>query len=317
MAGCETKNLTGDHEAGRRKVLRWVYGGLALGGVLGFLNIADLLGLATLSGGAALAALGALILAAAAGAILGFAIGWAVEWFDRLKAQSPSETTISGLIVCTGKNTGLPPWNDNDWTFNMRADFSLLAPVEPGLDVDEIRFRAAPDSGLSEAARIIDPNNGLEVFHTEIGSHIGDYAAVGAAAGSVAGAIAGGIIGAAACVALGLLTFGLGLALCALLVAGLIVLGAAAGYFIGDFIGSGLGWIADQVDDFDERGKAISAGCVLTLTGAWVTDTNHQHNEIHDIERAQIVECGVSSSSDALTLTAAVGTGRHPTGPDP
>jgi hypothetical protein len=323
MAGCETKNLTLDHDHGVGTVLTWVWGGAGLGGVLGFLNLADALG-AAVSGGTALVALAAIVVAAAAGAALGFAIGWAVEWFDRLKAQDPSQITICGLIVCAGKNTGLPPFNDNDWTFNMCADFKVEAPVLPGLDTTAVRFRAAPDSGQAVAAVIVDPNNGdVQVFHCEIGSHVGDYAAVGGAIGAVAGAIGGAIAGAAICVALGLLTFGIGLALCALIVAAAILIATAAGYFAGDLIGSGIGWIADQIDDFDQRGKEISQGAIMALTGAWVTDTNHQHNEIHDIKSAVVCDlmkqsdCAAASSSSAITIMGVVGIGRHPSGPDP
>jgi hypothetical protein len=128
------------------------------------------------------------------------------------------------------------------------------------------------------------------------------------------------VIGAAICVALALVTFGIGGLLCALIVAAAIALGAFAGGVAGDAIGALAGLIADAVDDFDERGEAIHRGCLMTFTGRWVTDSSHQHNEIHDIASAQLVECNrcdVASTEQSLGLMGAVGIGRHPTGRDP
>jgi hypothetical protein len=62
----------------------------------------------------------------------------------------------------------------------------------------------------------------------------------------------------------------------------------------------------------------VEAGCQMFLTGRWVTDLSHQHNEIHDLEAAVIIECGVTgATSSGLELAGTVGTGRHPAGPDP
>ena len=96
--------------------------------------------------------------------------------------------------------------------------------------------------------------------------------------------------------------------------------GRMPGGAIGNTIGAGIGWIADEVSDFDERGEAISAGCLMTFTGRWITDSSHQHNEIHDIESAQLIECNDcvdATGSSSSGLIAAVGIGRHPTGRDP
>ena len=38
---------------------------------------------------------------------------------DRLHVQDPSTITVSGCVQCAGKNVGYPPFNDNDWTFNI------------------------------------------------------------------------------------------------------------------------------------------------------------------------------------------------------
>jgi hypothetical protein len=80
MAGCEVKNSEpGRNSEGR--VLGWVFGGAGLGALVGYLNAANIAG--TASGGL-VGLLGVLIVAfaALAGAELGFAIGFAVNWFD-------------------------------------------------------------------------------------------------------------------------------------------------------------------------------------------------------------------------------------------
>ena len=319
MAGCDVEHDgAGDADAGVGRVLGWVAGGAGLLAIAGYLSIA---GLAVAGWGFALAA-AVIAVSALAGAMVGFWVGFAVNWFDRLFEQDPRTITMTGCILCAGKNTGFPPFNDNDWTFNLGGTrlLRLLAPLVAGLDVLEIRTRSAPGGG--PAFTVVDPDTGEPALHCEIGSRIGDYAAVGGAIGSVAGVVAGALIGAAICVAIGLATFGIGALLCLLIVAAMMLAGATLGGLLGDAIGAGIGWIADELSDFDERGEAINRGCIMNLTGRWVTDSSHQHNEIHDIESAQLIECndchlagGIGSG--ARPLVAAVGTGRHPTGLDP
>jgi hypothetical protein len=318
LAGCDTEHDgAGDNDAGQGRVLGWVFGGAGLVGLAAFLEAA---GIAGLAGGALAVVFAAIVVAALAGAVLGFFIGFAVNWFDRLHVQNPSTITMAGCVLCAGKNSGIPPFHDNDWTFNLGGpSLALLDPIIAGLDVQEIRTRDAPGGGPAETT--IDPGTRLPALHCEIGSRIADYAAVGAAVGSVAGAIAGALIGAAICAAIGLLTFGIGAAVCLLIVAVAILLGAAAGGVAGDAIGGVAGWIADELSDFDERGEAITRGCIMNLTGRWITDSSHQHNEIHDIASAQLIECNDcqddKTGSSSSPLIAAVGIGRHPTGRDP
>lgn len=318
MAGCDTRHDgAGDYDAAEGRVLGWVFGGAGVVGAAAFLEAAGITGL---TGGAIAILIAAIVVAALAGAVLGFFIGWAVNWFDRLHVQTPSTITMAGCVLCAGKNTGVPPFNDNDWTFNLGgSSLALLSPIEAGLDVQEIRTRDAPGGGPAET--IVDPGTGLPALHCEIGSHIGDYAAVGGAIGSVAGAIAGAVAGAAICIGLGLLTFGIGAALCLLIAAAAILIGAAAGGVVGNAIGGVAGWIADALSDFDERGEAITRGCIMNFTGRWITDSSHQHNEIHDIASAQLIECtdceNDATGSASSGLIAAVGIGRHPTGRDP
>lgn len=318
MAGCDTRHDgAGDNDAGQGRVLGWVYGGGALVAIATFLEAG---GIASLGAGALAIVIAAIVVAGAAGAVVGFFVGFAVNWFDRLHTQSPRTITMSGCVLCAGKNSGIPPFHDNDWTFNLGGpSLALLSPIIAGLDTMEIRTRDAPGNGPAETT--VDPGSGQPILHCEIGSRIGDYAAVGAAIGSVAGAVAAAVIGAAICAALALVTFGIGGALCLLILAAAILVGAAVGGIVGDAIGGVAGWIADAVSDFDERGEAITRGCIMTLTGRWITDSSHQHNEIHDIESAQLIECNDCQDDQvgkgSSGLIAAVGIGRHPTGRDP
>ncbi|UIJ72703.1 hypothetical protein [Aurantimonas sp. HBX-1] len=317
MSGCSVRHDgAGNSDAAADRVLKWVLGGAGIIGAAGFLAAAEV---ALATGPGFLLALAVIIISAGAGAILGFFIGFAVNWFDRLFVQNPAEITMAGCVLCAGKNTGYPPFHDNDWTFNLGGpSLAVLGPAGAGLTVQEVRTRGAPGGG--PAFTVIDPTSGQPAFHCEIGSRIGDYAAIGGAAGSVAGAIAGAAIGAAICVAAGLATFGIGALVCLIIVAAMIAAGAFAGGAIGNSIGAGIGWIADEVQDLDERGEAISAGCLMNFTGRWITDSSHQHNEIHDIASAQLIECNdcvSATGSSSSGLIAAVGIGRHPSGRDP
>ncbi len=330
MAECSAHNKCdgGDEWAGTKRVLLgWAGGGAALGGVLGYLNLAGLIGLGTLSGGVALLAVAAIIVAAIAGYIIGALIGQVVDWFTRLKEQNPKTITIAGRVFCAGRNPwGLQPFTDGDWASNIgnKNDLRLVDPTSlpitaPGAvdQMDEVRIRAAPGSGLARAFRSFNEEECKnDILHCEISSHVGSYGVVGELVGGVAGAIVGAIIGAAICATLSFFTFGLAAVLCVLIVAALIAAGALAGALVGGLIGSGIGALVDEITDFDKLGKTIESNqnCLLFISGTWVTDTGHQHNEIHDIEGVTIVDCGVGSSSSGLRLAAAVGTGRHPSG---
>jgi len=312
MPGCEVTFVApgGDADAAVGRVLGWVIGSGILGAIVFFLNAASIGG----PGGLALAAIA---VGALAFAVAGFWVGWAVNWFDRLFPQKPSTVTISGCVLCAGKNSGFPPFNDNDWTFNLGgSSFTVEMPVD--LSLSDLRERDAPGDGPAFAVN--DAGSGQPALHCEIGSHIGDYAAVGGAIGGVAGLLAGIGVGVAICVALGIGTFGIGTLICLLVVAIAMLVGAIVGGLAGDAIVAGIGAIADAVDDFDERGEAISRGCLMRFTGRWITDSSHQHNEIHDIESAQLIECNncvEATGSSSSGLIAAVGIGRHPTGLDP
>jgi hypothetical protein len=180
--------------------------------------------------------------------------------------------------------------------------------------VGEVRLRAAADSGLAHAfPSFNDDAHTVPILHCEITAHAGDFAAAGGAIGSVAGLAAGIAIGLAICAALGIFTFGIGAALCALIVAIAAAVGAFAGGAVGDFLGAFIGWVVDELSDFDKLGKTIEShfNCTIIITGRWVTDISHEHNEIHDIEAVQITDCDFPK---VHPLTGVVGIGRAPAG---
>ena len=43
----------------------------------------------------------------------------------------------------------------------------------------------------------------------------------------------------------------------------------------------------------------------MNFTGRWVTDSSHQHNEIHDIASAQLIECNDCRDDDRDSSRAA------------
>ncbi len=332
---CSANNIGGDNDAGLKKVLTGAGIGAGLGAAAGLAAAASASG--------PLWGAGLIILfTAVAVSIMAGAITQVVAWFTRLKTQNPSLITIHGEPRCAGKNAwGIQPWTDGDWTTNMGPTpgdpnalvlaFPTDLALSPGVTdpMTEIRTRAAPGSGLAKAFMSFNestcspatPANCITpILHCEISSHVGSYSAVGGMVGAVAGGIAGFILGAGIiCGLLGAFTFGLGALLCLVVAAIVGAVLAAVGYFVGSFVGSVAGAIADAVTDFDKNGQFIEAnrGCILFVSGTWVTDTSHQHNEIHDIQSVGIVECGVGSSSNPLTIAGAVGTGRHPSGEDP
>jgi len=304
MAGCSTQNVSGDYYWSMKRI------GLGWGGLGATLGVA-----AALTASAGVITAGIVFWAVVGGYFVGFSIGYAVEWFSRLHEQNPRTITIKGRVVCAGRNTGypgFPTFADGDWTFNISR---LVVTMPDGLSVEEVRTRPAPDWGESTAHKTLDPDSGDHVLHCEIGSAIGDAVAIGRAVGTVAGAAIGGAIGAAiGCVALGIFTFGIA-CLVAILIG--IAVGAAVGGLAGDLAGWAVGAIIDGANDFDELGEAIEPGCEVSLTGRWVTDASHQHNEIHDIESFQLLECGIGDSKEGLRVAAGVGIARHPTGRDP
>jgi hypothetical protein len=325
MAECDANNRGGDNNAGTKRVSDLIGTGAFVGAAVGF-GLALALGMAWWLGlGAGLSA----------GMALFVAWGQVWAWYTRLKVQNPSEITIVGTPHCAGKNHfGIQPFTDGDWTTNIGPPpFKLTFPTDlalsPGVTdpMDEIRTRAAPDSGLPQAfmsfaepackdnpAACVTP-----VLHCEISSNIGGASVIGGAVGATVGVIGGLIAAGIICAVIGAFTFGIGALICMIVAAIIVAICALVGYIIGAFVGSVVGAIIDAVSDFDKQGQFLEAHqqCVYSVTGRWVTDISHQHNEIHDITSIVLVECGVGSAESALTFTGAVGTGRHPSGMDP
>jgi hypothetical protein len=322
MAGCSAYNIGGDEDASMNRILGYMGGAAAAGAVLGLI-------FALLNGaGAGIASL-ITLLGAATGAILGFFIGSAVDWFNRLKVQTPRTITISATVKCTGRNPfGLQPFSDGDWTCNMNfdANFKLvgstgLAITAPGASTpeQEIRLRAAPGSDLPQAYPSFNKDDHKDpILHCELSALAGTLSVVGGAIGSGVGLGLGIAAGIGACIAAGVFTFGIGAAICALIIAIAAAAGAAAGGVIGDALGALIGWLIDEISDFDKLGETIEANsrCPLFITGRWVTDISHEHNEIHDIE-AVVVACpppDVPKRPQTPNVAGAVGIGRQPAG---
>ncbi len=318
MAGCDAHNDGGDSQAGVHRVELWTL-------IVSIIGAAAALALFLSLGPLGWAALVGIVAAAVAGAALGFFVGSAYDWFTRLKEQNPNKITIAGTIACAGRNPfGLQPFSDGDWTSNI-ANLALLDPADlpitaPGAtsQVDEVRMRAAPDSGLTTAVLSYNEDSfKTPILHCEISASAGAYSVVGGAIGSAAGAAAGAAAGIAGCAILGAFTFGIGAAVCLMIAAILAAAGAVVGGAAGDLVGAVVGTIVDDLGDFDKLGKTIEAfgRCIMSLTGTWVTDTSHQHNEIHDIEAAQPVYCYISGDTTSpQAATGVVGIGRQPAG---
>ncbi len=326
MAGCEAHNLGGDNDAGIKRVTTWTIVGAIIGAALVFVFGA---------GVGVLVAVVAAVLGAVAGAALGFFIGSLIDWFGRLKSQDSGKITMIGRAACAGLNPfGLQPWTDGDWTVNLGTvafltptDLPITVPAAGSNKVEEIRLRAAPGSGLAQAAPSFNEDaHTTPILHCELSAHQGTYSIVGGAIGSVAGTTGGFGVGAAACGAAAFFGF-IGAAVCLLIVAAAVALGAAVGGAVGDAVGAFGGWVVDELSRFEQKGKTIEAGskpgCTLLLGGDWVTDTSHGHNEIHDITFIQI-HCddptpgGAPPSDtrrDRLVATNAIG--RRPTGDGP
>ena len=207
------------------------------------------------------------------------------------------------------------PWRPAQRKQTVRPGPHRPAPGATDL-VSEVRLHPAPGSGLEHAFYSFNEEaHTTDILHCEIGSHIGSYSVVGGAIGSGLGTAAGIGAGIAVCIALGIFTFGIGAAVCALIVAALAAAGAAAGGLAGDAIGATIGWIVDELSDFDKAGKSIGPGTCAFVTGKWMTDTSHQHNEIHDAEGVQTFACGIKVVDPGLhPVGAVVGIGRQPAG---
>jgi membrane protein YqaA with SNARE-associated domain len=249
-------------------------------------------------------------------------------YFNRLKEQNPSRITINGMVFCTEKNPfgiQLPPFKpstDGDWVCNLGGDSSQFRFVWPPdlaiivtgatTQLDEVRMRPADDSNLQRAFKSYDDSDRTkDSIHCEISSQIGNYAVVGGAIGSVLVAAAAIIIAAILCA--------FALVVRVFIVALAAVLGSYLGALVGQLIGAGIGQLVDHLSDFDKLGKNIesNSNCLLAISGTWVTDIFHQHNEIHDIEAVTILCTPTDPTTPPILLASAVSIGRCPAGGNP
>ena len=165
---------------------------------------------------------------------------------------------------------------DPDWTFD-------LAPRTDAADLvtrDALWVRCFT-LVLDCKDRPQDPN-GTPTIHCEIPSHIGEWGCIGASVGVAVGAA----LGAAAVLALAPLAAACGpfAFLCLLLILLLGALIAYAGAEAGAIIGHAIGEALDAGQGLASAfGEALCGSC-LSVEGNWVTDQDHGHNEIHDVE---------------------------------
>lgn len=309
-----------DHE--RNSVRAWGLLGATLGGALSSWILLYFFGLLP---SFSLVGLSILLFSAAAFVITASIKSAYDTYFARLKEQNPNRITLNGMVACTQKNPfgiQLPPFTpstDGDWVCNLGGDssqFRFVWPQDLAITVagatsqlDEVRMRPADDSDLQRAFKSYDdPERTKDIIHCEITSNIGNYSVVGGAIGSVLVTAAAIIIAAVLCA--------FTLVVCIFIIALAAAIGSYLGALIGQLIGAGIGQLVDHLSDFDKLGKNIEANsnCLLAISGTWVTDIFHQHNEIHDIEAVTILCNGTDSTTPPILLASAVSIGRCPAG---
>jgi hypothetical protein len=270
---------------------------------------AGLIGMAALSGfliggaaGAAVAAMGA-----AAGVIILACLIYTVKWFRRLKKHDPERIELLADAVCVGRNTGIlpPPYHDGDWIMNIQSQLGHAINF-PTIDMLRIHTEAAPGSALPQAYFSMDKKSRL-VLHTEISSYQGDLGAIWTTVSAIVGAIVGAIIG-------GYFFGPIGIAAGALI-------GAFLGAISGAYTGKLLGMLVDEISDFDEivedvtetaESSVIYSDVCLIVRGVWVTDTEHQWNELHDVE--SVLKVSAAEGYACRLVAAASGIGMIPWG---
>lgn len=216
------------------------------------------------------------------GGALGYVLGYCLARLSRLQPNR-GRRCISGLVLRIARmqfsgGVALAAFTyDPDWTFDLAPRSDEAADL---VSRDALWIRCYT-LNLDCKDRPHDPN-GTPTIHCEIPSRIGEWGCIG---GSI-GAVAGAALGAAVVIALAPLALGCGpLAfLCLLLIlllGGLITylgaeLGAIIGHRIGEALDAGQGLASAY-------GEGLCGSC-LSVEGDWVTDQDHGHNEIHDVE---------------------------------
>lgn len=262
--------------------------------------------LAGLIAGAALGAITSAVLAAAfAGslAVIGAIIGFCACRLspNRLPRITPGDVSIVGIVNDVGRSLPLFPFGDGDFLFNIRCvDRRLLATNSDGA-----------------AACIRTKAGGPEYLHCEITSNVTAFGCAGAIAGASAGAAVGVVAGTAAgaAVAAACLATGIFAPLCilaAIIIA--LIIGAAAtgaGGLAGGAVGSAAGVAADEIENQvgDADADVVTCGDIVVFSGDFVTDADHNWNEIHELKSAMVIDQEITNCDEALELAAAIGAG--------
>ncbi len=266
-------------------------------------------GVGTLAGliaGAALGAIAGPFLAAALAGSLGV-IGALIAFCAcrlsaaRLPRITPTDLTVVGIVIDIGRSLPLFPFGDGDYLFNIECvDRRLLA-------------TGADGSGACVRTKA----GGPEYLHCEITSNVTAFGCAGAIAGAAVGAAVGTVAGAGAGLAVAALCLALGIfaplcILAAILVA-LFVSAAStgAGALAGGALGSAAGLAADEIEDQvgDADADVVTCGDTVVFSGDFVTDADHNWNEIHDLKSAMVIDRELSGCDEAIKLSSAVGAG--------
>lgn len=282
-------------------------------------------GVGTLAGAIAAAALSGAALTfvgaawAGTGAIVGALIAYcacrmSAGRLPRIQpAGDPStgETAVAGVVIDLGRALALFPFGDGDYLFNIKC-------------VDR-RFLTPQSDGTAACVRNKSLADGPEYLHCEITSNVTLYGCAGAIAGAAVAAavgvpagVAAGAAVAAACLATGIFA---PLCILAAILVALLVSAAitGAGALAGGAVGSGLGLAADEVEDQvgDAAADALHEGDAVIFSGDWVTDADHGWNEIHDINRAMVIDGGFDDCDRFRKVASALAAGlyRHPRDP--
>ncbi len=248
---------------------------------------------------------------AGVGAIVGALIAYCACRMSarRLPKIMPGETTVPGIVTDVGRAFTVFPFGDGDYLFNIKC----------------VRRSFLDTKNDGGPACVRTKSDGTEYLHCEITSNVTQYGCAGAITGAAIAAPAGialgtaaGVATAAACLALGIFA---PLCLIAALIVALLVSGAVtgAGALAGGAIGSAAGLAADEAENQVGQAGAdvLRPGDAVVFSGDWVTDADHNWNEIHDIIQAMIIDRDIKDCPTAGKLIGAIATGlrTHPDTP--
>jgi hypothetical protein len=207
------------------------------------------------------------------GSVVGYVWGYCLARRSRLQPNR-GKMCLTGLVLHIARMQFGDVWPaaftyDPDWTFD-------VAPRGP--NANDLISR---DALIIDCYELRVPND-TPTIHCEIPSYIGEAGCIGGSIGAAVGAAIGIAVIVAllpAALACGPLAF-----LCLLLI---ILLAAAIAYVgaeLGAIIGHKVGEVLDTTQGLSSvYGEGLRGSCI-TVEGNWVTDQDHGHNEIHDVE---------------------------------